>query len=173
MEEDPNFMPGMDLLALDELNYEQLDVDDGAQSLLSPHGSQTTNFSQQSVGGLMLPPSDSSFAGGPVGGFGSFGILGDSGRGSKHRFDQPVQLLDDDPIFTVEDDGTMNFDAGLEDQQQRSPSRRIIQGRSSGHGSGWRSDQVGDGLVSEVHCEVSIIKPATNICRTICRKTTF
>jgi hypothetical protein len=146
LEEDPNFMPGMDLLDLDQLNLDNVELDDGVQSLLSPHGSQTTSRSQQSISGLMLPPSQSSFAGGPVGGFGSFGMLGDSGRGSNHRSTQPAQLLDDEPLWTVNNDGTMNFD-DVEGEQQPSPSRQADRDRSSVKGSQQHSDQAGDGLV--------------------------
>ncbi|SMR42052.1 unnamed protein product [Zymoseptoria tritici ST99CH_1E4] len=147
-EDDPNFIPGMDLLDLDQVNFDQMDVEDGAQSLLSPHNSQTTNRSQQSIGGLMLPPSQSSFAGGPVGGgFGSFGITGDSGRGSKIRSTQPAQLLDDEPMWTVNNDGTMSFDDDLGGvQQPQSPARQIDRGQPSVHGSQQHSDRLGNDL---------------------------
>lgn len=51
----------------------------------------------------MLPPSESSFPGGPVGGSDLFGIRDNSGSV------QPALMLEDD-LFVIGDDGTMNFD---------------------------------------------------------------
>lgn len=106
-------MPGLDFMNmnLDNLNFSDLNLDSAilheeSQSTLSPHNSQMTNGSQQSIGGLMLPPSASSFPGGPVGGSDLFGLRGNSESGTKL---QPAIMLEDD-LFMVGDDGTMNFD---------------------------------------------------------------
>lgn len=113
LEDDPAFIPGLDLmnLNLDNLNFGQLNIDstmllDDPQSSLSPHSTQLTDASQQSIGGLMLPPSASSFQGGPVGGSDLFGLRGNSESGANV---QPARMLEDD-LFVVGDDGTMNFD---------------------------------------------------------------
>lgn len=113
LQDDPAFMPGLDLMNmdLDDLNFGQLNIDsttlhEDLQSSLSPQSSQMTNASQHSIGGLMLPPSASSFAGGPVGGSDLFGLRANSESGTNV---QPARMLEDD-LFIVGDDGTMNFD---------------------------------------------------------------
>lgn len=100
-------MNNMDLgnLNFGRLNLDSTTLQDDLQSTLSPHSSQMTDASQQSIAGLMLPPSASSLPGGAVGGNDLFRIRGDSGSGTV----RPTRMLEDD-LFIVGDDGTMNFD---------------------------------------------------------------
>lgn len=93
-------------LNLSDLNLDSTTLNDVSQSNLSPGSSRMTIASQQSIGGLMLPPSASSLSGGPVVGSDLFGIRGNSELAANI---QPARLLEDD-LFVIGDDGTMNFD---------------------------------------------------------------
>ena len=117
---------------LDHLDFDMTITEDSQRSsILSPHSSQLSGsaiLSQQTSGGLLIPPSASSFIGGPVGGFGSFGIWSDSGAGTRlgsgnFQRDENEGLLDDDLGLVVQDDGTMIMqDAPL--RQPRGPMGR-------------------------------------------------
>ena len=79
---------------LDMLNNNLLE--DTQQFSQSPGGGRSlTIASQQSIGGLMIPTSNNSFGGGPVGGLDLFGVRGDSGPGIARV---PARLLDDDDL---------------------------------------------------------------------------
>lgn len=115
LHDDPNFLPGLDLipLDLDNLTFSGLANDD-SQSILSPHNSQL-DAPQQYVGDLMLPPSQSSFAGGPTGGLDLLSARRDSGR--EARF-EPPRLLEDDIGITIDPEGniSMDFDPPQQDR---------------------------------------------------------
>lgn len=119
LQDDPNYLPDLDLMPfdLDNLNL-NIDVYHDTQATLSPHSSQHT-ASQHSIGGLMLPPSQSSFTGGPVGGLDLLSIRGDSGAGTRRRTD--MVLADDDLGFTIEADGTFR-----EEEQEPSTAPREV-----------------------------------------------
>lgn len=106
--------------------------DSQRSSIFSPRNSQRDGSiigSQQSVGGLLIPPSTSSLLGGPVGGAGGFSIRGDSGAGTRigsgyFQQNEPEGLLDDDLGLTVDADGNVH----MEDRpirQPRGPSTRV------------------------------------------------
>lgn len=134
LEDDPNFLPELDLL--------QMDLDDrsmltGLDTLLSPATVTPTNSQQDAVlhdlrGGLMMPPSASSLVGGPVGAGTAFSAHGDSGARTRigngfFQQDEAPGLLEDDLGMQIDADG--NF--VLEDmpagptRQPRTPSGRV------------------------------------------------
>lgn len=104
LQDDPNFLPDFDLMPvdLDRLDFNATSGEE-SQRTLSPHDSQIS-LSQHYAGDLIIPPSASSFLGGPVGGFGGLSVRGDSGAG--RRF-EPAGFLDDDLGISIEPDGTM------------------------------------------------------------------
>lgn len=134
---------------LDRLDFDKTITEDSQRSTLSPHDSQMSiGGSQHTIGGLVIPPSFSSSVGGPVGGFGSLSIRGDSGAGS--RFAEPARVLDLDPAFEVLEDGTMRMsEAPL---RQPAGPRAVGERLNLGSvGSGVRAEQFGpandDGFV--------------------------
>jgi len=153
LQDDPNFLPDLDLVPLD---LDQMELDptlavDSQRSTLSPHSSQITIEPQQHYGGLVIPAqSESSLIGGPVGGFGGYSsVRGDSAAGT--RFDAG-QLLDEDELgITVMPDGTMR----MSDAPVRQPGGPSIRGERTTLGSAssrvrreHEGGQLGDDIVS-------------------------
>ncbi|CAK4034916.1 unnamed protein product [Lecanosticta acicola] len=122
LQDDPNFLPGLDFmpLDLDNLNHVSSGALEETQETLSPHSSRT-HSSQHSFGGLDLPASQSSLIGGPVGGLDLLSARDGSARGGKSG---PAQLLDDDLGLTIDDDGNIHMDDHPV-RQPRAPSDRV------------------------------------------------
>ncbi|PPJ54262.1 hypothetical protein CBER1_05167 [Cercospora berteroae] len=94
--DDPDFVP--DFAFMPDPDNLDIEFNEETQQLSqSPGGSRRsiTNGSQQSIGGLVIPSSNNSFVGGPVGGTDLFSVRGDSGPGTTRV---PAQLLDDDDL---------------------------------------------------------------------------
>lgn len=130
---DPNFLPDFDLMPinLERMDFDMTTTEDSQRSTLSPHSSQLTGVgigSQQDIGGIMIPPSASSLIGGPVGGFGSFGVRGDSGAGT--RVDGGG-FLDDDIGLTIDGDGNLV----MSDMPVRQPRAPGVRGERADYGS--------------------------------------
>lgn len=105
LQDDPTFEPDLDLLPMDVDNLDtNFRMEDETQSVLSPHNSQLTSGSQQSIGGLNIP-ADSSILGGSVDGFDNFGSHVGSGRLA--RMEPPQQLDDDDLGLLIEPAGAL------------------------------------------------------------------
>lgn len=156
LQDDPNFLPDFDLMPvdLDRLDLDMAMAEDSQRSTLSPHSSQLSGIgfgSQQDIGGLIIPPSASSFLGGPVSGFGGFSVRGDSGAGT--RVDQHG-FLDDDLGFAIDDDGNLRM-SEAPTRQPRAPAARsermgfeqVSSGVRHEHGEGL----VVDDMVSDLH----------------------
>ena len=132
LQDDPNFFPDIDLVPLDLANMD-LDLSTiGASqgSTLSPHNSQLAGIgigSPEDVGGLIIPPSASSFIGGPVGGLDDFDIRGDSGAGSRI---ERGGFLDDDLGLVIDEEGNMVM-TDAPPQQPRAP---LVSGEATGFG---------------------------------------
>lgn len=131
LQDDPNFLPELDLLPMDLDNLEVATSHASQRSLssLSPHSSQLTVAPFHEIGGLANPQSASSFAGGPVGGVAGYSIRGDSGAGTifgSGIFDrqEPVGLLDDDLGLVIDDDGNVFIEEDPPYRQPRAPSGR-------------------------------------------------
>ena len=110
-------------------------------STFSPHNSQLASAgigSPEDVGGLIIPPSASSFLGGPVGGVGRIGMRGDSGAGS--RTDRPG-FLDDDLGLIIDGEGNMQ----MTDVAPRQPGAPSVRGESTGYGGGGSRVDLGSG----------------------------
>lgn len=111
LQDDPNFFPGIDLVPFD-LESMGLDISTtgGSQgSALSPHNSQLAGTgigSPDDIGGLIIPPDDSSLIGGPVGGVAGFSMRGDSVAGS--RIERQA-FLDDDLGLSIDEDGNLQM----------------------------------------------------------------
>lgn len=95
LQDDPGFAPDLDFMPdLEMLNNNLLE--ETQQFSQSPGGSRSlTNASQQSIGGLMIPISNNSFAGGPDDSLDLFSIRSDSGPGTARV---PARLLDNDDL---------------------------------------------------------------------------
>nr|POE59115.1 hypothetical protein CFP56_24385 [Quercus suber] len=106
--DDPNFLPDFNLMPvdLDLLDAEMATVNGSQRAPLSPYGLLHDLSSPRDPGGLVLPPSDSSFGGRAVGNSGSFGFRGDfgpdAGSGSPYKH---ANLLDDDLGLSLDFDG--------------------------------------------------------------------
>jgi hypothetical protein len=99
---------------------------------LSPHNSQPADAgigTPEDVGGLIIPPSASSFLGGPVGGAGRISVRGDSGAGS--RADRPG-FLDDDLGLIIDEEGNVQ----MTDAQPREIGGPSVRQESTGFGVG-------------------------------------
>ncbi|EME48973.1 hypothetical protein DOTSEDRAFT_19460 [Dothistroma septosporum NZE10] len=117
LQDDPNFLPALDLMPVDLDNLD-FDINHDTQTTLSPESPQYTS-SQHSIGGLMIPPSRSSFIGGPVGGLDLLSVRGDYGSGTQGR--TGMVLEDDDLGFVIETDGTFR-----EEEPQPSKADRPV-----------------------------------------------
>ena len=116
---------------LDNLNFDIVTTEESQRSTLSPHSSQLTGVglgSQQEIGGLIIPPSASSFIGGPVGGMGGFGVRGDSDAGTRLG---PEGLYEDDLGIYIEDDGNVR----ISDEPIRQPPGPSARGDRTDLGS--------------------------------------
>ena len=107
MPDDPNFLPDLDLMAvdIDRVDLDATTTEDSQRSTLSPGSLRRAGSLidlPQDVGGLVIPQSASSFIGGPMSGFGGLSARG-SGR---HDVDEGV-LLDDDLGLMVGEDGAL------------------------------------------------------------------
>ncbi|KAM3415757.1 hypothetical protein BST61_g9268 [Cercospora zeina] len=93
--DDPDFVP--DFAFMPDPGNLEIDLNEETQQFSqSPRGrGSVTTGSQHSIGGLMIPTSNNSFAGGPVGGLDFFSVQGDSAPGSTRV---PAQLLDEDDL---------------------------------------------------------------------------
>ncbi|KAF7193006.1 Meiotic recombination protein rec8 [Pseudocercospora fuligena] len=147
LQDDPDFLPGLDLMPrdLDDLNL-HIDFND-TQMSITPGSLQSHlhDGSQQSIGGLDLPPSHSSSLGGAVAGRDTFSIRGDSGPGTGLR--SAPRLLDDDDL---------GLDLGVETMRQPPlPSGKLVSGSDLADGEWDNSahdqpilDIVDDGLMN-------------------------
>ncbi|KAK3706655.1 R8 protein [Vermiconidia calcicola] len=125
LQDDPNFNPDLDLMPmdLDRLDFDMATTDDSHRSTLSPHSSQLTGVgigSQHDIGGLIIPPSASSFIGGPVGGMAGLSVRGDSGAGARAG---QGGFLDDDLGLEIDFDGNLRM-SDAAPRQLRVPSAR-------------------------------------------------
>jgi meiotic recombination protein REC8 len=137
LEDDPNFLPELDLL--------QMDLDDPTMlttfaSLQSP-ATVTSDNSQRpdaflpDLGGLVMPLSASSLLGGPVGAGAAYFVREDSGAGTRigsgfFQQDEPQGLLEDDLGMHIDADGNFVLDEDMPAppvRQPRAPSGRADQ----------------------------------------------
>lgn len=129
----------------------------------SPAGDRSlTNASQQSIGGLMIPTSNNSFVGGPVGGFDLFSVHGDSGPGTTKV---PAQLLDEDDLGL-----DLGLDMDMPDvessvnpsiRQPRGPTGIVDRTESVNAGDRFASEQPGQPMV-KAHIRLSFIHMLTH-----------
>lgn len=137
-------MPDLDMLNNNLLEETQ-------QFSQSPGGSRSlTNASQQSIGGLMIPTSNNSFAGGAVGGLDLFSVRGDSGPGTARV---PARQLDDMDL---------ELDLGMPDassgpvRQPRGPAARADRTDPVSEGDVHMSDEQPDQpMVSRSETQIS------------------
>ncbi|GAB7359986.1 hypothetical protein MBLNU230_g7510t1 [Neophaeotheca triangularis] len=144
LQDDPNFLPDFDMpMDLDMLDLDLTTAGDSQRTTLSPHGSQMTDMgSQQSIGGLIIPPSASSFGGGD---FRGLSLGAESGVGSRlgRATQEPAPLYEDDLGLAIDDDG----DVAMRDQTTRhyaAPSARGTVYGSDAAGSAIRQPQADD-----------------------------
>ncbi|OQN96453.1 hypothetical protein B0A48_17509 [Cryoendolithus antarcticus] len=144
LQDDPNFLPELDLLALN-FDAQMAGMGDSQRSTLSPRSSQlTAPFAD--IGGILIPQSDSSFAGGPVGGGRAFSVLGDSGAGSRTGSGAPHEpegLLEDDLGMVIDEEGNVTMVEDMPAQQSEAPVRSVerISALSVGGSGGTRPQQ--------------------------------
>ena len=135
LEDDPNFLPELDLLQMDSDDHMQLTGLDSLQSpaIITPDNSQHQGaFLPDLVGSLMMPPSASSLVGGPVGAGNAYSVRGDSGAGTRigsgyFQQDEPQGLLEDDLGMQIDADGNFVLDEDLPAVSTRQP--RALSGR--------------------------------------------
>jgi len=162
LQDDPNFLPELELLPLD---LENLDFVAGGDqqsqrsgSFLTPHSSHLTTAPVQEIGGLIIPGSASSFFGGPVGG--GLSVRGDSGAGTRlgsGLFQQePDGLLEDDLGLNIDEDGNVQFRDEAPARQARAPSGKVD-----------RTDDFSGGAGAPVQQDHSSTQPARNLVGTI------
>jgi meiotic recombination protein REC8 len=136
LEDDPNFLPELDLLQMDLDDPTMLIDLDSMQSpaTITPDNSQRQDaFLPDLAGGLMEPASASSLVGGPVGAGYAFSVRGDSGAGTRigsgfFQQDEPQVLLEDDLGMQIDADGNFVLDEDLparDLRQPRAPSGRV------------------------------------------------
>ena len=136
LEDDPNFLPELDLLQIDLSDSTMLTGLDSLQSpaTITPDNSQRQDaFLPDLAGGLMEPPSASSLVGGPVGAGYAYSVRGDSGAGVRIssgvvQQDEPQGLLEDDLGMQIDADGNFVLDEDLpaiDTRQPRAPSGRV------------------------------------------------
>jgi len=129
LEDDPNFLPELDLLQVDlEISEMPTDLD----SLQDPsqvafESSQRNHGLVQDFGGaVMMPPSTSSFPGGPVGGGRQLSVRGDSGTGTRigsglFQQDEAHGMLEDDLGMQIDADGNFVLDEDMPTDPVRQP----------------------------------------------------
>jgi len=136
LEDDPNFLPELDLLQIDLGDTTMLTDLNSLQSpaTITPDNSQRQDaFLPDLAGALMEPPSASSLVGGPVGAAYAYSIRGDSGAGTRigsglFQQDEPQGLLEDDLGMQIDADGNFVLDEDLpatNTRQPRAPSGRV------------------------------------------------
>lgn len=129
LEDDPKFLPELDLIQVDLEISEMATGLDSLQesSQIAPESSQHGHGLVQDFGGaLMMPPSASSFAGGPVGGGRLFSVRGDSGAGSRiggglFQQDEAHGMLEDDLGMQIDADGNFVLDEDMPTEPARQP----------------------------------------------------
>ncbi|KAK6432449.1 R8 protein [Oleoguttula sp. CCFEE 5521] len=127
LQDDPNFLPELDLLSLNfDAHMAGMRESQRSASTLSPRSSQLTTAPFEDTGGILIPPqSASSFAGGPVGGGGAFSVLGDSGAGSRIASGafqhEPEGLLEDDLGVVIDEEGNVTMVEDLPARQSMAP----------------------------------------------------
>jgi hypothetical protein len=133
LEDDPNFLPELDLL---QVNLEMPDLVTDLDSLqdssqITPEGSQHSHGLDRDLpGALMMPASASSFPVGPVGGGRKSSARGDSGAGSRigagfFQQDEAHGMLEDDLGMQIDADGNFVLDEDMPTgpvRQPRAPS---------------------------------------------------
>ena len=131
LQDDPNFLPELDLLPMDlDIATAIVDLDLRRSSdLFTPQGSQEKESPLQYSGGaLMAPLSVSSSLGGPIGGTGY--VRCDQGSGTPveggflHR-DEPQGLLEDDLGIQIDADGNFFLDEELSTVAARQPHESV------------------------------------------------
>nr|OQO28495.1 hypothetical protein B0A51_03307 [Rachicladosporium sp. CCFEE 5018] len=130
LQDDPNFLPELDLLSLD-FDAQMAGMGDSQRSTLSPRSSQlAAPFAD--IGGILIPQSASSFAGGPVGGGRAFSVLGDSGAGSRigsgafqQRQHEPEGLLEDDLGMIIDEEGNVTMVEDMPARQSKAPMEHL------------------------------------------------
>lgn len=136
LEDDPNFLPELDLLQMDLGDNTMLIDLDSLQSpaTITPNNSQRQDAVLPDLaGGLMEPASASSLFGGPVGAGYAYSVRGDSGAGTRigsgfFQQDEPQGLLEDDLGMQIDADGNFVLDEDLpviDTRQPRAPSSRV------------------------------------------------
>ena len=111
LQDDPNFFPDIDLVPFDPeaMNLDITTAGGSQGSTFTPHKAQLAGVgigSPDDIGGIIIPPDDSSFIGGPVGGMGGFSLRGDSGACS--RIERQA-FLDDDLGLAIDEDGNLQM----------------------------------------------------------------
>lgn len=97
-------------------------MEEETQSVLSPHNSQLTFGSQQTIGGLMIPSNSPAF-GQSMDGGDLFGGQGGSSRVG--RMEELAQPLDDDDLgLIIDPEGNVGM-SDAPNQEARAPSGRI------------------------------------------------
>lgn len=129
LEDDPNFLPELDLLEVDlevpDLVTDLESLQDSSQA--TPEDSQRSHGFVQDLGGaLMMPPSASSFAGGPAGGGRQLSVRGESGAGSRigsglFQQDEAHGMLEDDLGMQIDVDGNFVLDEDMPTEPIRQP----------------------------------------------------
>ncbi|KXS94878.1 hypothetical protein AC578_1501 [Pseudocercospora eumusae] len=147
LQDDPDFLPALDLMPRD-LEHLNLHIDfNDTQMSITPGSLQShlDDGSQQSIGGLDVPSSHRSFLGGVVGGRGTFSIRDNSAPVTGLR--STPRLLDDDDL---------GLDLGVETVRQPAvPSGKLVSGSDLADGGADNSahdqpmlDAVDDGLMN-------------------------
>lgn len=135
LQDDPNFLPDFELMPLDfgDLGLGNAVLDGSQAATLSPYNSQLTGAgigTPQEIGGLQIPPSASSFVGGPVRGSAGLGDLSArSGSAAARRVD--IGGLDDDLGLAIDEDGNLL----IADEQVRQPTVASVRGERTEVGS--------------------------------------
>ena len=114
------------------MNYDMGALGGSQGYTLSPYNSQPADAgvgTPEDVGGLIIPPSASSFLGGPVGGAGRISVRGDSGAGS--RAGRPG-FLDDDLGLVIDEEGNVQ----MTDAPPRETGGSNVRRESTGFGVG-------------------------------------
>lgn len=132
LQDDPKFFPDIDLVPFDPegIALDVSTIGSSQRSTLSPHNSQLANVGMSSpddIGGLIIPPDDSSLIGGSVSGVGGFGMRGDSGAGSRT---ERQAFLDDDLGLAIDEDGNLQ----MTDAPPRQPSMPHVRGETTSVG---------------------------------------
>ena len=131
LEDDPNFMPELNLLQVD-LDLPDLltgldSLQESSQITQDAEGSQRSyGLDQNLAGALMVPPLASSFPGGPAGGERIPSVRGDSGAGSRigtgfFQQDEAHGLLEDDLGMQIDADGNFVLDEDMPTAPARQP----------------------------------------------------